>query len=222
MTVQLRPSKYQRLDFEKICKIGPEKLGEIADILEGLEEPPLTANRLMEAIKEKAGDVEAEPLLRQLLSLYGVVRRNNEISDVLNGLDQGLQMLTDGGEFIIEEWQAIRPLFERLLSSRAVRIAATAIELMYDYANIVRSTRILSDVRPVYDKEAENIESAVVSHTLRLHFQSADGDHELSLALDSNDIQDLMKQCARALKKADTAKKLMKKFSINSIISGDE
>jgi len=105
----------------------------------------------------------------------------------------------------------------RLLKCRPVRLAATAIELSYDYANLVRNVRILSDIRPLYDEEAEKIEGAVISHTMRLHYDSADGEHELSLAMDEKDISNLMEQCKRALKKSQTAKASV---HFPSIISG--
>ncbi len=88
-------------------------------------------------------------------------------------------------------------------------MASTAIELSYDYANLLRRTKILTDIRPLFNESADEIEAAVVSYTLRLRYDSADGEHELSIALDESDIKTLAAQCERALMKSATARSLM-------------
>ena len=113
--------------------------------------------------------------------------------------------------------------FQSVLDCKLIRMSATANELSYDYANLVRNIRILSDIRPLYDEHADVIEGAVISHTMRLHYDSADGEHELSLALDEGDIAKLIQQCERSLKKSVAAKKLMEeKARISTILSGQD
>jgi hypothetical protein len=58
---------------------------------------------------------------------------------------------------------------------------------------------------------------------LRLQYDSADGEHELSLALDEEDIAKLMRQCERALKKSSAARKLMEeKAGVPTILPGQD
>jgi hypothetical protein len=97
-----------------------------------------------------------------------------------------------------------------------------AIELVYDYANLLRRTRVLTDIRPLFNNAADQIEGAVVSYTLRLRYDSADGEHELSIALDESDIRILADQCDRALTKATTARAmLVEKCNLSVIVSGE-
>ena len=108
------------------------------------------------------------------------------------------------------------------MEHKNVRIAATALELAYDYANLLQRTRILTDVRPIYNKPADRIEGAVISFTMRLKYSNADGEHDLSIALDEEDIETLCEQCQRAIVKAMTARSLMAdSCKVPVLISGE-
>ena len=218
MTIKLRPPTEQLARLVKIAELGPEKIGELTTHLSSLKDLQLHPVRLIESAKVVFDDDSvAELVLSQAVSLYGLIRKSTlKPSQVVSGISEALAAHE---EFNDEKWQLVAPAFEELLSSKQVRLAATAIELTYDYANLVRSARILTDIRPLYDEDANNVEAAVVSHTLRLHFDSSDGTHELSLALDLNDIRDLMSQCERAIKKSEKAKDTL---SVPTVISGEK
>ena len=62
----------------------------------------------------------------------------------------------------------------------------------------------------------------MVSYTLRLYYNSSDGEHELSIALDESDIMALGSQCERAIKKAQTAQSLVaEQCNIPVTVAGD-
>ena len=104
----------------------------------------------------------------------------------------------------------------------AFRIVANALNLSYDYANLYLRARIITDIRPLFSKDAESIEGAVISYTLRLSIRSANGQNELSMAMDEADVLDLAQQCDRAFKKAHTARKIMKmQAEIPTVITGE-
>ena len=111
---------------------------------------------------------------------------------------------------------------QSLVDDKCVRLAATAIELSYDYANLLRRTKVLTDVRPIFNDAGDGIDGAVVSFTMRLRYSNADGEHDLSIALDENDIKTLQEQCQRAILKARTASAMMvDRCEIAAIVSGE-
>lgn len=56
-----------------------------------------------------------------------------------------------------------------------------------------------------------------------LRYDSIDGNHQLSIAMDELDVRELAKECERALRKATTARHLMKdKVNVPTIISGEQ
>ena len=75
-------------------------------------------------------------------------------------------------------------------------------------------------MRPLFTDDAQSVDGAIVAHTLRLRYDSAGVDHELSLALDNSDLHRLIEDCERALLKEQTAQdKLCKPASIPSMPS---
>lgn len=210
MGLQLRPSPNQVADFKRIVELGPESLAKVQAGLAGLNPIPLDLQALRRAINEVIGAGQAEPLLRQILSLRSVVRRAAiSVEDVVAGLDEALAAEDAKGKISFADWNAIRGNLIAIIELECVRLAAAAIELSYDYANLLLTTKILTDIRPLYNDAADRIQGAVVSFTLRLRYSNADGEHDLSIALDEDDIEALEKRCKRAVTKAATARALM-------------
>ncbi len=100
-------------------------------------------------------------------------------------------------------------VIERLAAVPTVRLAARAIDLSYESDNLLQRSRVLTDIRPIFSEDAGSIDGAVVAHTLRLRYDSAGLDREISLAVDSNDLRKLIFQCERALLKEETSQMQM-------------
>ena len=185
--------------------------------------PPLRPQHLLSAVGKILDAGDAERLVRQLLSLQGIVRQSGlTVDEVLSGLRSAIEQQGSAAGIDVAGWKTIEGNVKSLVELKSVRLAATAIELAYDYANLLRRTKILTDIRPLYDEPGDTIEGAVISYTMRLRYDSADGEHELSIALDEADITSLMHQCERAVRKAAAARKLMvDKCNISVSISGE-
>ncbi len=209
MSLQLRLSKHQIADLKAITDLGPDRLAEVEQKLRSLPNPTLRPQDLLAGAAEALGQ-DAEPLVRQLLSLHGLGRQTGSSSEqVLRSVNDVVRQQGQEVGLTLESWESVEPVIKRLVEEKSVRLTATAIELAYDYTNLLRRAKILTDIRPLFDKSAEQIEGAVVSYTLRLHYNSADGEHELSIAMDEADIRTLIGECNRAIKKAATAKSLI-------------
>ena len=223
MGVQLQLARHQIADLKRIIDLGPQRLAAVQAKLAAISPPPLDPKGLLGAIRATVPEEYAEPLVRQLLSLRGVVRQSGEsVVDVLAAVGNSLAAEIGDCTVDMKGWKVVEAGLKTLIDLECVRLAATAIELSYDYANLLQRTKILTDIRPLYDDSAKNIEGAVVSFTLRLRYSNANGEHDLSIALDERDIIGLSMDCDRALQKAKTARALMEKSStVPVIISGE-
>lgn len=76
-----------------------------------------------------------------------------------------------------------------------------SMELAYTHQNLMRSARILTDVRPVLDSQAERVVQFVIVHKLVVDYFEGSAERTLHLALDSSDLLRLAAQCERAEKK---------------------
>ncbi|MGO9155135.1 hypothetical protein [Mycobacterium sp.] len=104
-----------------------------------------------------------------------------------------------------------------LVQNAAVQRFAKALSLRNEYERIITDTRILSDIRPVFDDDAEDpsIQAAIVNHTLRFTYTAGDGErHETHFALDTADLKKLKAQIEKALKKDKSSQRLIENANV--------
>jgi hypothetical protein len=223
---QLQLGTHQIRDFGVIREIDEGRLKEVVKKTSGISPLPLKPATLLSVVtKAFEGDkAKAEAVVRQCLSLNGLMRQTGIDADsVIEGVRLGLAADSNWSIEERSKWETLEPTFRDLLAIDAFRIVAKSIELSYDYANLYRRGRILTDIRPLYTNDATEIVGAVVSYTLRLRYDNDEGDRDLSLAMDESDIRQLQEQCNRALNKAKTARALMEdKAKVQTIITGEK
>lgn len=230
MTLQIRLHPAQLEDLARIRDIPADALTGLVERFEQLVPAPLDVASLRKAVSETLQDQSTEDvdaLVRQLLQLHGLVRqRLVPIQDVSKAILASIEV--SNSPWSKEEqsrWVTNVASLESLVTCRPVRMVAAALDLSYDYANLLQTARILTDIRPIFDAGASVIEGAVVSYTLRLKYDSLDGDHSLSIALDEKDILRLQEQCERAIKKAALARERMsndQSKGVPTLISGGQ
>jgi len=217
MAIRLRLDKEQIESISRVLSLDSSQLSVIGDHWRSLDTPPLRPSDLIELTQgyrdpvtdDKFDACLCEDLVGQLLSLYTILRRSgSSLEDIRFALRRSFQASLTKEQF--EKWHALEDAFFVLLGSKVVRLAAMSLELSYDYANLLRRTNIIADIRPLFDEVAREIEAAVVSYTLRLEYSTASGGQDVSIALDQEDLLKLRDQCDRALCKAATIEVKMK------------
>lgn len=139
---------------------------------------------------------------------------NAGLDGYLDAISSDLEAAWAADPSKIERWTRIRPLLAEMLCVDSVRITIKAQDVSYEYANLLQSSRIMTDVRPIFNEEGDEIEGAVVSFTLRLNLLNAGQPKSLSIALDGIDLHVLLDQCQKACRKAETA---LSRFSSKDI-----
>jgi hypothetical protein len=224
MALSLKLGDEQLADLETIRELGPEGLMRVIHAFRGSSSPPLTAKALedllTEALPESPGAAQA--VYRQLLTLYNLRRqRNLETEAMVDAVTSALQQDAGWSDSQIDQWSQLQPQLRELLGLEQVLTAAKASDLAYEYAYLFQSVRIVTDIRPVFDQTDSAIRAAVISYVLRLYYDSQDGDHSISVAMDSHDVESLLKSCQRALAKARTAERTMAGAGIPAVIAGE-
>jgi hypothetical protein len=86
-----------------------------------------------------------------------------------------------------------------LASNPSVTRLAKAFMVYGEYPNLLHTSAITNDIRPVFDGAPEKgVTGAMIVHTLKLDYHSAKGREELYVALDDNDLEDLGEAVERA------------------------
>ena len=96
-------------------------------------------------------DEVADSIVRQALILAGWLRREAQaVEKVLTSVRSSIRSEFNWNAENLERWQRNEPQFGELLSLPIVRLAASAIELSYEYTNLLTGARILTDIRPIF------------------------------------------------------------------------
>jgi hypothetical protein len=230
MPRQFELSDGQIADFETVRALGPKNLEAILKKLKAAKHPPLSQPALRRVMGEALSSKDeadrsasSNALSRVILGLGSVyVRELDDLERILASVDESLREFWSSDKAKLTEWEKARPLFAELLKLDSVRTTMKAVDVSYEYANILMDSRIMTDIRPIFNETGDQIQGAVVAFTLRLNFINADDSHSISIAVDAADLQVLLEQCNRALLKAKTASQRLssKSVGIPSTIAG--
>jgi hypothetical protein len=215
--------RYQLDDFRVIAGINPESLKRAVDRLRQLDPAPIRVDKLADMLADDLGDNQtAGAVLREAILVYGSIRQSGlNVGEVQERLREALSADPEWSEASGVNWRAVDAQFCEFLSLPIVRLAASALDLSSEHAHLWRGARILTDIRPIFNADATDIDGAVVSHTFRLRLETSSTRQELSVAMDESDIRELARQCERALRKAQTARDLMNdRAQIPTMIAG--
>lgn len=203
----------KRSELLEIASLTDIQVMAIENVLSSLGQAVRSPAQLIAAMADCAGEDLVALLVGNLLQLHQLSRRIGEPVDTLIARRRTLtEQAEDGDPNVALCGLAI---LERIAKSPVIALTARSIDLAYDCDNILQRSRVLTDVRPIFSDDANDIDGAIVAHTLRLRYDSAGQDHELSLAMDVSDLRQLILQCERALLKDQTAKKqLIEKANI--------
>jgi hypothetical protein len=215
----LRLSKKQADDIATLCELGVDTLTRIAAAIETM---PLTVKdaKIKETITSQFGIGQAESLERVLFGLATIHRRRfDDVSELLDAIRSDSWNETQRAA-----WLACRPAFEQLLSAESVVLATKALDLSFDVERFCVGARIITDLRPVFDRPRTTIVGSTIRQTLRLEYSSIDGTvTSVSIGLDAEDISRLKQSCEEALLKVSVAKSLLMKAGLTEIlIPGEE
>jgi hypothetical protein len=140
--------------------------------------------------------------------------------ELLDGVSEGLPTtIPSWNQAQLESWQKCRPALQKLLESKLVVLAAKVVDLTFDFSAFCLGTRILTDIRPIFDDPRATIIGTAITQTLRLEFAEGDGQfNNISIAMDLDDILHLKKACEEAIRKGEVAKRLVEeKWNISTI-----
>jgi hypothetical protein len=166
-----------------------------------------------------------DALLRQLLGLYALIGRLRiKPEQVMKHAREGIEAAQPPwNKEEIDAWTERESLLKELILTGAVRVVAKTLDLSYEYANVLQTARIITDVRPVFTPEATAIDGAIISHKLFIRFYNVEGQKTFTMTLDEDDVKNLRNQCDRALQKASTIEaELGKATQIRTIVPGRE
>lgn len=207
---RFRISDSQAKDLLRACELGPDRLADLAAVLNNKDEPPIISRAILrERMSQAIQDDDIEPVSRVLFGL-SIIARDNFVSSAEFATAFDLAVATLGwNEEKQELWRRTRDPIIKVLYARDLTLSAKAMDLIFDFEKFCLNSRIITDIRPVFDDNRNTIVGGIVMHTLRVEYRAEDGNRRsISIELDSRDIERLAHACDDANKKMESAKAL--------------
>jgi hypothetical protein len=190
--------------------------------------PTLSVDDLAKAISPEVGlEIEqVKNLIRVLGSLFSVRVENNfsyeqftnELSDAIKETDnQQLKLPPERLNRLLED------IKELLSNEDVLGVSGRALGVMHEHEHVWRSSRVLTDLRPVFASDPSRPPSAfVLIHNLRITYVEGGRSSEFFVALDSSDLRKLQETLERAVKKETSLKAFAEKTGIPCLYSDSE
>ncbi|MFO1169990.1 MAG: hypothetical protein U1E49_03385 [Hyphomicrobiaceae bacterium] len=189
---------------------SPDAIDRVASAIAQLKSVTVRASRLS-AVARKVSDSnrQADSILRVAYGLASLMDRMAcDSSDVVSALKLGLANRKDWASRV-DQLEPHFSALSRLLNERAILAASKAVELTYLHPRLFTSARLLTDIRPVFNVQRDAILGAIVSHTLHIEYTENSRSAQLDIALDEDDIDQLMALCQNANKKVEACRRLI-------------
>lgn len=213
-TTMTVPRRYQG-GFAKVRDL-PD--GSIQELLAALQKiPPSTVNAasLASAVAEMTDTIAASdieeivPVLLHLHSIREVSRL--PIPDVAEGIARGMEEVASRQRSSEEDREPFQARLVELLGVDSLSVVARAGGLFFENEHSLRQTRIVTDIRPVFEQDHRQAppRGAVIVHTLRISYWADNEAKDFFVALDANDVRELLEQLEWANTKAESLKSIL-------------
>ena len=211
------PDRYEE-GFKKISSIEEEIF---KDIIEGLSSSPLVSslNELSASIA-KSEDINEEDVSEMFLSA-GSLTPIIDTEDILDEISEDVTVIAIEEKLIDERSRKkFKTRLNSLLRNKQLFYASKVNALMTEYGNVFLQSRIVTDIRPVFGINPEDVpEAGIIIHNLHIHYQDdSEGAHkDFYIALDSNDIKNLKAALVRAEAKERSLQILYDKTGLTNL-----
>jgi hypothetical protein len=168
---------------------------------------------------------DAEELSETLISLYVTLASSNKSGELL-AADALASLKNCPNEELRKNLKDPARLTKRLfalLNISALENSAKALDLVNDYQNVLFDSRVITDIRPVF---GHNVEEApvgvVVMHNLKLEHIDGRTRKTFYIALDDEDVMELIEKLRRAQKKGRSLSRILEAAKIVQIRTEDQ
>ncbi len=184
-----------------------------ADLQTKIEHSPASIPAAVEGVSP----VGIQEVMETLTWMYRV-RVAAEVA-VSEFIDDVCDALREQEELRSEDEPRLRERLSKLLAIEGLNVEAKATMLYGEHANVFCSTRILTDVRPVFGVNVSEMPDAyIVTHTLKLDYHAEQGRlKEFYVALASEDLVELKIAIDRAEAKAKSIRQVLDKTNVRFV-----
>jgi len=194
----------------------------------GKQSPTAISDALARTFSEKAeiSTEDARQIIAQLMAFHELrIGYKLSPSEFLDSVTQSLESdaSQDWKEEHLENWIRNREVIQNLLDpNNPLSFVHKSLRLSYEHQNIIFDTRILTDIRPVFDDDGQDLVQMLVSHMLKIEFHDGAKRQKLYVSMGTDDLRNLTEACERAQNKETTLKTKLGDLPWSILVVGEE
>jgi hypothetical protein len=203
--------------FQSLIKLSKKSLDQITDYLNKAsvsEDPNIFLKGLDEFIESNLRIKDSRFIVQAIGSFIDLLQEESH-EKVSENLATSFKQL-HSPDISEKDFQALKNNLEKILkSSHSLELSIKAYRLMRETSNIYQKSKILSDVRLIFEKQMENRNrKAVLVHNLHITYLNNSQNKDFFVALDLKDLKSMKDQIERALRKDEIIKNDYKDFDL--------
>jgi hypothetical protein len=106
----------------------------------------------------------------------------------------------------------LKKIFE---GRKGLETTVKAMDVLLEQEHTFYHARIVTDIRPIFNKSGDSVDATVIVHNLRIHYGKGSDHKDFYVALDTSDIHILRQVLDRAVSKANCLQGLVKQAGIS-------
>jgi hypothetical protein len=229
MSSSLTIPEARREGFVAISSLTMDVINELTQCLEqipaSLFDPDSVVEKVITAKLKLIDEEKVALVVETALTLFSpLIESGKPIQEFLDDLIEATNEAVAAGELNINEDGKInlRDNLFALLTVPSIGLSAKATSVLFENERSVLSSKLISEVRPIFGIEEDSIGGAVIVHTLRLeYFAKGDGcQNNFYIQLDDSDLDDLIFKLERAKNKSLKIKEMLR-LSSTPLIDGE-
>ena len=177
--------------------------------------PALLLPDLETKVAQKTGlsNSEASRIIRLLATLY--LLRAKEEFPIDSLVEAVCHAAESTGKPELQPRDSFKVHLSRLLQLNVLWVSARALGIMREHKHVYCEARVLTDFRPVFGQD-ESPATGVIIHTLKIKYHhDSTGLAEFFVALSGDDVRDLQRLLARAIRKESSLRSLIQKTGLS-------
>lgn len=207
---EIRIPEEQRKSLAKLALLSEPQVNELVLLVEGFP-AATTLKELSGRMPDKLTTLDPAQVrgfLETLFSMH-IVRAyfDSSVADFLKEIL--LALGKEGDALTLGDRERLITILTRLLGIKSLATSAKAHGLQREHSLVLHDTRILCDLRPVFESPSEPPVGLVVAYTLHIVFHKGTHHEDIYFALDANDVAKLKTVVERAEIKASSLKRLL-------------
>jgi hypothetical protein len=196
------PEEYEA-GYAKLIALDESVIEQFTEVLRAAPmvlRPIDLASTIAEHLAGSIEDDDVYEIIQMLVSLYPVEddfesneQLAEEICEAVVESDSEKLSLPEGDR------ERFKQRLIKLLDIDSVRVASKANVLLHEYERVVCNARVMTDIRPVFGVSPDAPpKAALIVHTLKINYHDAEGLKEFYVAMDSDEMDQLMYVLDRA------------------------